>query len=132
SGAWVRENAILQAHSCRSALLWGWRGACTREDCRRRPWALGGHSSDWRREMRLLLVGLLAVTPLLAQDKEPAERLHEAAAVFSEIMAATDTSIPQDLLTDAHCIVIVAELKPAAFVFGAKYGKGYLSCRTTA
>ncbi len=79
--------------------------------------------------MRLLLIALLALSPLLAQDKEPAERLGEAAAVFSEIMAATDTSIPQDLLTKAHCIVIVPGLKTAAFVFGGKYGKGYLSCR---
>lgn len=82
--------------------------------------------------MKLLLVAVLALAPLMAKDKEPAERLHEAAAVFSEIMAATDTSIPQDLLTDSHCIVIVPELKTAAFVFGAKYGKGYLSCRARA
>jgi lipid-binding SYLF domain-containing protein len=84
--------------------------------------------------MKLLLVALLALAQLTAQgkDKEPADRLREAAAVFSEIMAATDTSIPQDLLTDAHCIVIVPGLKTAAFVFGAKYGKGYLSCRSTA
>jgi lipid-binding SYLF domain-containing protein len=79
--------------------------------------------------MKLLLIALLALSPLLAQDKEPAERLGEAAAVFSEIMAATDTSIPQDLLTKAHCIAIVPGLKTAAFVFGGKYGKGYLSCR---
>src|SRR5216684_9290450 len=38
--------------------------------------------------------------------------------------------IPQDLIENAHCIVIVPELKTAAFVFGGKYGKGYLSCRT--
>ena len=81
--------------------------------------------------MKLLLVGLLAVAPLVAQDTEPAERLGESAAVFSEIMAATDTSIPQDLLEKAHCIVIVPGLKTAAFVFGAKYGKGYLSCRSS-
>jgi lipid-binding SYLF domain-containing protein len=79
--------------------------------------------------MKLLLVALLAFAPLLAQDKEPAERLTEAAAVFTEIMAATDTSIPEDLLAKAHCIVIVPGLKTAAFVFGGKYGKGYLSCR---
>jgi lipid-binding SYLF domain-containing protein len=79
--------------------------------------------------MKLLLTALVALAPLAAQDKEPAERLTEAAAVFSEIMAATDTSIPQDLLTDAHCIVIVPGLKTAAFVFGGKFGKGYLSCR---
>jgi lipid-binding SYLF domain-containing protein len=81
--------------------------------------------------MKLLLVALLAFAPLLAQDKEPAERLSEAAAVFSEIMATTDTSIPEALLTDAHCIVIVPGLKTAAFIVGGKYGKGYLSCRNT-
>jgi lipid-binding SYLF domain-containing protein len=51
--------------------------------------------------------------------------------VFSEIMAAPDKGIPQDLLEKAHCIVIVPDLKTAAFVFGGKYGKGYLSCRNT-
>ena len=73
----------------------------------------------------------LAVAPLLAQDKEPAKRLDEAAAVFSEIMAAPDKGIPQDLLERAHCIVIVPALKTGAFVVGGKYGKGYLSCRGT-
>ena len=49
--------------------------------------------------------------------------------MFSEIMAAPDKGIPQDLLERAHCIVIVPDLKTAAFVIGAKYGKGYLYCR---
>ena len=71
----------------------------------------------------------LALAPLLAADKEPAKRLHEAAAVLSEVMAAPDKGIPQELLEKAHCIVIVPELKTAAFVAGGKYGKGYLSCR---
>ena len=51
--------------------------------------------------------------------------------MLSEIMATPDKGIPQDLLEKAHCIVIVPELKTAAFVFGGKYGKGYLSCRNT-
>ncbi len=71
----------------------------------------------------------LALTPLLAQDNEPAKRLDDAAIVFSEVMAAPDKGIPQDLLEKAHCIVIVPDLKTAAFVVGGKYGKGYLSCR---
>src|SRR5579872_6692448 len=83
--------------------------------------------------MRLTLVAALALTPLLAKDvakdSEPVQRLNEAAAVFSEIMAAPDKGIPQDLLEKAHCIVIVPSLKTAAFVFGGKYGKGYLLCR---
>ena len=79
--------------------------------------------------MRFILVTTLAFTPLLAKDNEPAKRLEEAAAVFSEVMAAPDKGIPQDLLENAHCIVIVPELKTGAFIIGGKYGKGYMSCR---
>jgi lipid-binding SYLF domain-containing protein len=81
--------------------------------------------------MKLLLIAAVAITPLLAKDDEPAKRLNESAAVFSEVMATPDKGIPQELLEHAHCIVIVPGLKTAAFVFGAKYGKGYLSCRNT-
>ena len=77
----------------------------------------------------VIVAGLAITTSLLAIDKEPAKRLEEAASVFSEIMATPDKGIPQDLLEKAHCIVIVPELKTAAFIVGGKYGKGYLSCR---
>ncbi len=70
-----------------------------------------------------------ALTPLLAKDNEPAKRLDEAATVFSEVMSAPDKGIPEELLANAHCIVIVPNLKTAAFLVGGKYGKGYLSCR---
>ncbi|MEO8026756.1 MAG: lipid-binding SYLF domain-containing protein [Bryobacteraceae bacterium] len=84
--------------------------------------------------MRMFLTAALAlvpmVAPLLAKDKEPAKRLDEAAAVFSEIMAAPDKGIPQDMLSNAHCIVIVPNLKTGAFLVGGKYGKGYISCRS--
>lgn len=79
--------------------------------------------------MRMILVAALAIVPLLAKDSEPEKRLGEAANVFSEVMSTPDKGIPQDLLADARCIVIVPSLKTAAFLFGAKFGKGYLSCR---
>ena len=79
--------------------------------------------------MATTIVTTLALTPLLAADNEPAKRLDDAAAVFSEIMRSPDKGIPQDLLQNAHCIVIVPDLKTAAFGVGGKYGKGYLSCR---
>jgi lipid-binding SYLF domain-containing protein len=79
--------------------------------------------------MRMILTAALAIAPLLAQDTEPVKRLHEASEVFSEIMAAPDRGIPQDLMAKSHCIVIVPSLKTGAFIVGAKYGKGYLSCR---
>ncbi len=79
--------------------------------------------------MRMILAAALAIMPLMAKDSEPAKRLDESATVFSEVMATPDKGIPQDLLANAHCIVIVPSVKTAAFVIGAKYGKGYVSCR---
>jgi SH3 domain-containing YSC84-like protein 1 len=86
-----------------------------------------------RMTVKLIMTTTLAVSValalVLAADDEPAKRLDEAAAVFSEIMATPDKGIPQDLLEKAHCIVIVPELKTGAFIVGGKYGKGYVSCR---
>ena len=75
------------------------------------------------------LVTTLALVPLMAADEESATRLRDAATVFSEIMNTPDKGIPGDLIEKANCIVIVPDLKSAAFVLGGKYGKGYLSCR---
>ena len=73
----------------------------------------------------------LAVTPLLlhAADKDTSRRLDEAAVTFSEIMSAPDKGIPRDLLDKAKCAVIVPGLKKGAFIVGAKYGKGFVTCR---
>lgn len=84
--------------------------------------------------MRILLVVALTCVaftcaPVVGDAKEQVKRLEESAAVFSEIMNTPDKGIPQDLLEKAHCIVIVPGLKKGAFVVGAQYGKGYLSCR---
>jgi lipid-binding SYLF domain-containing protein len=79
--------------------------------------------------MKRLLIAALAITPLVAKDLEPAKRLADSAAVFSEVMAAADKGIPQELLDHSHCIVIVPDLKTGAFIVGGKYGKGYVSCR---
>jgi SH3 domain-containing YSC84-like protein 1 len=79
--------------------------------------------------MRMILAAALAIAPLMAKDGEPAKRLTEAAAVFSEVMATPDKGIPEEMLAHAHCIVIVPGLKTGAFLVGGKYGKGYLSCR---
>jgi SH3 domain-containing YSC84-like protein 1 len=88
--------------------------------------------------MRFLLAVMTACglcTFLLAAPKaetDTARRLDEAADVFSEIMKTPDKDIPQDLLEKAQCIVIVPGMKKGAFIVGANYGKGFLSCRKAA
>ncbi|HZR23562.1 MAG TPA: lipid-binding SYLF domain-containing protein [Vicinamibacterales bacterium] len=83
--------------------------------------------------MKLIIATAVAaavsLTTVTAADNTVAKRLDDAAVVFSEVMDTPDKGIPQELLEKAHCIVIVPDLKTAAFVVGGKYGKGYLSCR---
>lgn len=56
--------------------------------------------------------------PALAKDNEPYKRLREATAVLTEVMSAPDKGIPEDMLSNAHCIVIVPAMKTAAFIVG--------------
>jgi len=79
--------------------------------------------------MRLTMLAILALGPMLAKDNDSVKRLGDATAVFAEVMAIPDKGIPEEMLANAHCIVIVPDLKTAAFIVGGKYGKGYLSCR---
>jgi lipid-binding SYLF domain-containing protein len=65
--------------------------------------------------------------PLLADT--PQDRLQESAQVLSEIMQAPDKGIPQNLLDDAYCAVIVPGVKKGAFIVGGKYGRGFMVCR---
>ena len=55
--------------------------------------------------------------------------MDDSASLFSEIMSTPDRAIPQELLERAQCVVIVPELKKAAFGVGAKYGRGFAVCR---
>jgi lipid-binding SYLF domain-containing protein len=80
--------------------------------------------------MKLRLVALFACGALLASAaSDAANRLQIAASAFKEVMGIPDKSIPEELLNKAQCIVIVPDLKKGAFIFGAKYGKGFVFCR---
>jgi lipid-binding SYLF domain-containing protein len=84
------------------------------------------------RQFAVLGIALLfpvAHTLQAKEDNPAAKRLNEASATLSEIMGADDKSIPQDLLDKAQCIVIVPGLKKGGFIVGAKFGRGYVSCR---
>jgi SH3 domain-containing YSC84-like protein 1 len=76
-------------------------------------------------------VAALAVQSQLAtaSEKDTPKRLALAATVVQEIMASKDQSIPEDLLENAHCAVVVPGLKKGAFLVSAKYGKGFMTCR---
>jgi len=79
--------------------------------------------------IKLKLMAALSMSAALLSAAEAPERLKAAADALKEVMGIPDKSIPQDLLSKAQCIVIVPGLKKGAFIIGAKYGKGFVSCR---
>jgi lipid-binding SYLF domain-containing protein len=92
------------------------------------------------RVTKLLLAALIALAigsgPWVSKsaarpkaDDDTTNRLNAAADVVSEMMAAPDKGIPKDLLDKSACVVVVPSVKKAAFIFGAKYGRGFIVCR---
>lgn len=58
------------------------------------------------------------------------KRLDSATATLNEIMATPDKSIPNSILQQATCVGVVPGLIKGAFIFGAEYGQGVVTCRT--
>lgn len=77
----------------------------------------------------VLALSLFANLLSAASEPDTTKRLAAAADSFKEVMDTPDKSIPQQLLDKAQCVVIVPGLKSGAFIVGAKYGKGFVSCR---
>ncbi len=78
----------------------------------------------------LAIAGTLS-TAALAADREVRvdDRLDASVDTLVDMTHASDHGIPQDLLDKAHCVVVVPGMKKAGFIFGAKYGRGFASCR---
>ncbi|MDR3774715.1 MAG: lipid-binding SYLF domain-containing protein [Terracidiphilus sp.] len=57
-------------------------------------------------------------------------RIAAAKTVIDQIMAAKDSTIPLNILEQATCVAVVPGLKKGAFVVGAQYGQGVVTCRT--
>jgi len=71
----------------------------------------------------------LLCAPLQADDRKEQERLENCGTVVQEIMDIPD-DIPQDLIDKADCVIIYPSVVKAAFIFGASYGKGAMTCRS--
>ena len=84
--------------------------------------------------MSLLLmsiVGLAGTYALAGSAREDSvARLQSSVEVLQAVMAAPDKGIPEEVLSNAKCIVVVPDLIKGGFIFGAKHGRGVASCRT--
>jgi lipid-binding SYLF domain-containing protein len=78
-------------------------------------------------QIKKLLLFVSLSLPLFGEATS--SRLNSAAAVLSEIMSTPDKGIPLNLMSRAQCVAVIPGVKEGAFGIGAKYGKGFFSCR---
>ena len=83
----------------------------------------------------LLLVSLIGLVGSYASAGSAREdsvaRLQSSVDVLHAIMATPDKGIPEEVLSNAKCILVVPDLIKGGFIFGGKHGRGVASCRTS-
>jgi SH3 domain-containing YSC84-like protein 1 len=83
--------------------------------------------------MKKLWVVLVATLFLgaysFADNKKAVDRVENAGKVMSEILNIPE-DIPQGLLDKAVCVIVLPSVVKAAFVVGASYGRGVMTCRS--
>jgi len=91
-------------------------------------------TSTWRPMLHWLWLGALALAPAasanekLAVSKED-QRVNDSATVFRQILESPDSNIPKQLMDQAKCVAIFPDMIKGALGWGAKMGRGVMSCR---
>jgi SH3 domain-containing YSC84-like protein 1 len=84
-----------------------------------------------RKTLALLLLICTGSLSWAATAREDSiERLNMSAEVLKAMLNASDKGIPEEVLDNAKCIVIVPHLVKGGFIFGAKHGRGVATCKT--
>jgi lipid-binding SYLF domain-containing protein len=74
---------------------------------------------------------MLIATAAASSSREDLQaRVDAAKTVLDQIMAAKDSTIPLNILQQATCVGVVPGLIKGAFIVGAQYGQGVVTCRT--
>src|SRR5437868_4585601 len=82
----------------------------------------------------LLVVGALALTAAnlsaASGRQDSIERLSMASDTLTAMVNTPDKGIPEEVLSNAKCIVVIPHLVKGGFVIGGEHGRGVASCRT--
>jgi SH3 domain-containing YSC84-like protein 1 len=80
--------------------------------------------------IRTVIISSALIIPIALSAAAHERRLDAAATVLSEVTQSADAGIPQFLIDRSHCVAVVPGMKKGAFIVGARYGRGFVSCRT--
>jgi lipid-binding SYLF domain-containing protein len=84
----------------------------------------------------LAAVALFLTVPAIGFAQEDSmgklnHRIDSAHEILHALMDTPDKGIPFDIAAKAQCVVVIPSFKKGAFVFGAEYGQGVATCRTS-
>ncbi|MGO8759148.1 MAG: lipid-binding SYLF domain-containing protein [Terracidiphilus sp.] len=84
-----------------------------------------------KRAIASICLSLLLTSTAVASSKEDLQsRIDSAKIVLDQIMGAQDKTIPSNILKSATCVAVVPGMVKGAFIVGAQYGQGVVTCRT--
>jgi len=87
-----------------------------------------------KKTISLLLMSLMGLVGTYAwagsAREDTVDRLQNSVDVLRAVMSTPDKGIPEEVLSNAKCILVVPDLIKGGFIFGGKHGRGVASCRT--
>src|SRR5216684_9079123 len=87
-----------------------------------------------KKTMSLLLISVIGMVGTYAwagsAREDSVARLQSSVDVLHAIMATPDKGIPEEVLSNAKCIMVVPNLIKGGVIFGGKHGRGVATCRT--
>jgi len=88
-----------------------------------------------KKTMSVLTIALMCLVGTYASAgtarEDTVKRLQSSVDVLQSIMATPDKGVPEEVLSNAKCILVVPDLIKGGFIFGGKHGRGVASCRTS-
>jgi SH3 domain-containing YSC84-like protein 1 len=88
-----------------------------------------------QKTMSVLLMSFMSLVGTYAwagsAREDSVARLQSSVDVLHAIMATPDKGIPEEVLSNAKCILVVPDLIKGGFIFGGKHGRGIATCRTS-
>ncbi|OLB22330.1 MAG: hypothetical protein AUH15_06810 [Acidobacteriales bacterium 13_2_20CM_55_8] len=88
-----------------------------------------------KKTMSVLLMSFIGLVGTFAwagsAREDTVDRLQKSVDVLHAIMSTPDKGIPEEVLSNAKCILVVPDLIKGGFIFGGKHGRGVATCRTS-
>jgi len=87
-----------------------------------------------KKTISLLLMSFMGIVGTYAwagsAREDTVDRLQKSVDVLHAIMSTPDKGIPEEVLSNAKCILVVPDLIKGGFILGGKHGRGVATCRT--